>query len=159
MSGLDKRVLIHTVVLNTDACETAAWPHGKVLRTEKTLVRDDFRKQRCEDAVKNSQELLMVLWNERRPECAHQLTGETEGWKMASARAPTRDCTAVLLETNGSTLAPTRLLPCWRGAVHSSQNDHEHLANYGGLVREFALHLDCDKNGTLPRETRQQSAT
>ena len=35
--------------------------HGKVLRTEKTLVRDDFRKQGCEAAVKNSRELLVAL--------------------------------------------------------------------------------------------------
>ena len=26
-----------------------AWAHGKVLQKEKTLVRDDFRKQRCEE--------------------------------------------------------------------------------------------------------------
>ena len=25
-----------------------AWAHGKVVQTEKTLVRDDFREQRCE---------------------------------------------------------------------------------------------------------------
>ena len=62
-----------------------AWAHGKVLHTEKTLVRDDFRKHMCEAAVKNSRELLMALWSERRPGCAHQLTGETKGWKIASA--------------------------------------------------------------------------
>ena len=72
-----------------------AWAHGKVLRTEKVLVRDDFRKQRCEAAVKKSRELL-GLWNKRRPECAHQLTGETKGWKITSARAPTRlHCVAI----------------------------------------------------------------
>ena len=66
-----------------------AWAHGKVLRTEKTLVRDDFRKQRREAAVKNSRELLMALWNERRPECARQFTGETNNWKIV-LRAPRR---------------------------------------------------------------------
>ena len=60
-----------------------ACAHSKVLQTEKTLVRDDFRKQRCEAAAKNSRELLVALWNERRPECAHQLTGETKGWKIS----------------------------------------------------------------------------
>ena len=67
-----------------------AWAHGEVLQTEKTFVRDDFRRQRWELAGKNSRELLMALWNERRPECAHQLTGKTKDWKIASARAPTR---------------------------------------------------------------------
>ena len=67
-----------------------AWAHGKVLQTEKTLVPDDFRKQRCEAAVENSRELLMALWNEHRPERAHQLTGATKGEKIASAHAPTR---------------------------------------------------------------------
>ena len=97
------------------------WAHGKVLQTEKTLVRDDFRKQRCGAAAKNSREVLMALWNERRPECAHKLTGETKGWKKASALAPTRlhRCAVCYkwLHTG-----PSRLLPCWMAAGCSSQN-------------------------------------
>ena len=95
-----------------------AWAHGKVLRTEKTIVRDDFRKQSCDAAVENSRELLMALWNERRPQCAHQLTGETKGWKIASARALTR---------------------LHRGAVCDKwlHTGPSRIANFGGLVREL----------------------
>ena len=113
-----------------------AWTHGKVLQTEKTLVRDDFGKQRCEAAETNSRGLLMARWNERRPECAHQLTGETEGWKMASARAPTRLHRCAVCDKWLHT-DPSLLLHCWKAAGHSSQNDPLHIANYGGVVRDL----------------------
>ena len=113
-----------------------AWAHGKVLQTEKTLVHGHFRKQRCEATVKNSLELLMAHWNERRPECAHQLTGETKGWKIASARAPTRLHRCAVCDKWLHT-GPSRLLPCWMAANCSSQNDPLHIANYGGLVRDL----------------------
>ena len=83
---------------------------------------DDFRKQRCEAVVKNSGELLMTLWNERRPECAHLLTGATKGWKIASARAPTRLHRCGVRDKWLHT-GPSRLLPCWRAAGNSSQKD------------------------------------
>ena len=70
-----------------------------------------FGNKRCEAAVKNSRELLMALRNERRPECAHQLTGETKGWKIASAL----DCIVVLFVTNGFT--PVRLAFCLAGKL------------------------------------------
>ena len=113
-----------------------AWAHRKVLQTEKTLVRDDLRKQRCEAAVKNSRELLVALWNERRPECAHQLTGETKGWKIASARAPTRLHRCAVCDKWLHT-GPSRLLPCWKAACYSSQNDPLYIANYGSLVMDL----------------------
>ena len=131
-----------------------AWAHGKVLQTEKTLVRDDFRKKRREATVKNSRELLMALWNERRPECSHQLTGETKGWKIASARAPTRLHRCAVCDKWLHT-SPSRLLPCWKAAGYSSQNDPFVHCQLWWSCEGFALHLDCDEDGTLPRETRQ----
>ena len=75
---------------------------------------------------------LTALWNERRPECAHQLTGETKGWKIASARAPNRLHRCALCNKRLHT-GPSRLLPCWKAAGYSSQNDLLKIANYVDL--------------------------
>ena len=77
----------------------------------------------------------MALWNERRTECAHQLTGETKGWKIASARAPTRLHRFAFCD-KGLHTGPSRLLPCWIAAGYSSQKDPLCIANYGSLVRD-----------------------
>ena len=114
------------------ACETArsgTWQGAS--NGKDTCPRWVFRKLTCVAAVTNLRELLMALWNERRPDFAHQLTGRVaEGWMIASSRAPTRlhRCAvcAKWLHTG-----PSRLLPCWKAAVYSSKNDHEYLANYG----------------------------
>ena len=78
----------------------------------------------------------MALWNERKPECAHQLTGETKGWKIASARAPTGLHRCAVCDKCLHT-GPSRLLSCWIAAGYSSQNDPLYIANYGSLVREL----------------------
>ena len=78
----------------------------------------------------------MALWNERRPECARQLTGETEGSKIASARAPTRLQRCPVCDKWLHT-GPSRLLLYWRAAFYPSQNDPLYVANYGSLVREL----------------------
>ena len=79
---------------------------------------------------------LLALWNERRPECAHQLTGETKGWKVASRRAPTRLHRCAVCDKRLHT-GPSRRLPCWKAAGYSSQNDPLYIANYGGLVGDL----------------------
>ena len=98
----------------------------------------------------------MAQWNERRPECAHQLTGETKGWKIASARTPTglHRCAVCDKCLHG----PSRLLSCWTAA--GLLVPEMILCTLPIMVgQRLALRLDCDEDGTLPRETRQQSAT
>ena len=64
--------------------------HAWAARWERHLSVMIFGMKGVRAAVKKSRELLKALRTERRPECAHQLTGETKVWKVASARAPTR---------------------------------------------------------------------
>ena len=108
-----------------------AWAHGKVLQT---LGRDDFRKQRCEAAAKNSRELLLALWKERRPECAHQLTGGRPRVGRTPPRVLQLVCIVVLFVTKWLHTRPSRLLPCWKAVGFSSQNDPLYTDNYGSLV-------------------------
>ena len=87
-------------------------------------------------SVKNSRELLVALWNAHRPECPHQLTGETKGWKIASARAPTRLHRCAVCDKWLHT-GLSRFLPCWKAAGYASQNDPLYIANCGCLVRDL----------------------
>ena len=114
-----------------------------------------FRKQRCEAAVKNSRELLVDLWNERRPECAHQLTGET--------RAPTRLHRCAVCDTRLHT-GPSRFLPCWKAAGYSFGNDPLYIANFRSLFRELrsawiATKMEHNQERRASRMRRDKCAT
>ena len=73
-----------------------------------------FGKQRCEAAARNSRELLMALWNERRPECA-----SVDRERPRVGRQPLHvlqlGCIVVLFVTNDST--PVRLVFCLAGQL------------------------------------------
>ena len=76
----------------------------------------------------------MWLFGMNAGQNVHIRTRETKGWKTASAHAPTRLHPCAVCDKWLQT-GPSRLLPCWKAAGYSSQNDPLYVANYGSLVR------------------------